>query len=274
MTKIAVVCSQGIGDLLIMHIASHNLVQAGFELVTFSEHDFGTWVAGYKFAKQPLFLSDFDAIILQYDNSDKVKRIKNTKTKIYGFYGNHQLSKHGPLSESDYVCNPLLSMVDNITLAMQKWFGLSSKENGLTPPPSLIHKKYPKRVAIHTGSRDPHRNWPIERFNKIATYLKQKGYDPVFLEQFQTLEDLASFIYESGSFIGNDSGPGHLASCLQIPSIIIGTSYNHLLLWRPGWLPPRVVTPPRWTSTFKWTRKRWKSFIPTRVIKMIINNTN
>lgn len=285
MSKIAVICAQGMGDALIMHIASHNLAQAGFEVLTFSDHlqGFGKWLDPYSFAMQPTpdkiekIFKDFDAVILQHDNSIKAQAIKKLNIQVYGFYGSHLVSKHGPLSSTDYVCNPLLCMVDNLTLALKKWFPSCTigKENGLTPPPHLIHNKYPKRIAIHSGSSDLKRNWPLNRYKKIATLLQRKGYDPVFLTKdeapaFPSLEELASFIYESGFFIGNDSGPGHLASYLQIPSIIIGTSYKHLLVWRPGWFPPLVITPPRWTSFFKWTKKRWKLFIPTRIINNLV----
>lgn len=285
MTKIAVVCSQGIGDALIMHIASHNLMKEGFDVVTFSDHldSFGKWLPQCKAAKQPQIdqieatFKSFDAIILQHDNTEKAIRIRNLKTKNYGFYGSHKIEKHGPLTKFDYVCNPMLCMVDNVTLAMTQWFNLNSKENGLTPISGLVHKKHPKRVIIHPSSSDPLKNWPIKRYQKIASFLDKKGYDPIFISKndapiFSTLEELSSFIYESGAFIGTDSGPGHLASYLQIPSIIIGTSYANLLLWRPGWLAPQVITPPRWTSRLKWARKRWKSFIPTQIVKKNIIN--
>ncbi len=71
-----------------------------------------------------------------------------------------------------------------------------------------------------------------EKFLKVAAWLSREGYDPVFTvapyEQsewsgplFPQLEDLASFLYESGAFLGNDSGTGHLASLLKIPHLII-----------------------------------------------------
>ncbi len=275
--KIAVISAQGMGDSLIMHMASHNLQQLGYQVVTFSSHlkHFGKWLSPQSFAKPPspdFSFQDFDLVILQHDNSPRSKKIKETHPKVYGFYGSHQIKKHGPLSPLDYVCNPQLPMVRNLSLALTKWFGISSCENGLSPPPGLLHKKYPKRVAIHPGSSDPYRNWPLNRYKKVAAFLEQKGYDPVFCDKLSSLEELASFIYESSFFIGNDSGPGHLASYLQIPSLIIGTSHSHLLLWRPGWLPARVITPPRWVSYFKWTQKRWKSFIPTRIIINAIND--
>ena len=66
------------------------------------------------------------------------------------------------------------------------------------------------------------RNWPQEKFLKIAYLLKESGYDPVFIpgkgneewkrfnlkiEEFDTLDSLSNYLYESGFFIGNDSGP-------------------------------------------------------------------
>lgn len=281
--KIAVVCSIGLGDCLIMHIASHHLSQAGYDVTTFSDHleGFGSWLKGYSFAKQPKIeeveeaLSAFDAVILQHDNSEKAKKIRAFHPNVYGFFGSHLISKHGPLTTLDYVCDPSKCMVENVVLAMQKWFQRGSPENGFCPPPHLIHKKNPKKIIIHSGSSDLNRNWPLKHFQKIARNLEKEGYAPFFITKnekpvFSSLEELASEIYESGAFLGNDSGPGHLASCLQIPSLIIGKDYKHLQLWMPGWLPPVVVTPPKITSYFKCTRPYWKHFIrPNQITKQL-----
>lgn len=271
--KIAVVPAPGLGDGLIFHIISHNLVKAGYQVTTFHNHleGFGKWLPGYTFSKEDNF-NDFDAIILQHDNSAKSKQIKQTHPKVYGFYGSHQVSKHGPITTLDYVCDPTKPMVSNVQAAMIQWFDLDSVENGLIAPSDLVHRKHPKRIAIHSGSGSAARNWPLERYQKVASHLQSKGYDPVFIPVFPNLEDLASFIYESGTFLGTDSGPGHLSSYLQIPSVTIGTCYRHLLLWRPGWKKPCVVTPPCFVSRYKWLKNKWKLFIPTRiVIKSLLN---
>jgi hypothetical protein len=65
-------------------------------------------------------------------------------------------------------------------------------------------------------------------------------------------------------FVGNDSGPGHIASCLHIPHLIIGRSARHMRFWRPGWLPGAIVTPPSWIPNFKGWRIRenyWQTFV-------------
>jgi ADP-heptose:LPS heptosyltransferase len=276
--KIAVVTASGIGDGLILHIASHNLVQMEHEVITFNDHlaGFGEWFRGYSFSNQPLLFAQFDAVILQHDNSPKAKQIRALDLPVYTFYGSHQVSKHGALRDTDYVANPNQTMVDNITKAMEKWFGVASKENGMTPLAGLVHRKYPSRVAIHTTSGAREKNWPQEKFYHVAKKLQNMGYDPVFINEpggrpiFASLEDLASFIYESGAFLGNDSGPGHIASYLKIPSLIIGKEEKQMRLWRPGWMAPEVLTPPAWSAHWKWTRNKWKHFITTRsVIKTL-----
>ncbi len=286
MTKIAVVCAPGIGDGLILHIASHNLVRMGYEVTTFHDHlvGFGKWLAGYRFAKQPdlekieEIFAPFDLILLQHDNSAKAKKIRALPKKVFSLYGSHRVSKHGILLECDYVCDPNRTMVDNVVKAVVQWFGAASKENGLIPLPNLIHRKYPRRVAIHSTSGAMEKNWPEKKFAAIARHLEKEGYNPIFLTQGKknlcpTLEDLASFLYESGSFLGNDSGPGHLASYLKIPSLIIGKEEKQMRLWRPGWLLSEIAVPPLWSSRWKWTRSRWKIFITQKnIIKILKNN--
>jgi heptosyltransferase III len=277
MKRIAVVTAPGLGDGLIFHIFSCNLVKSGFEIVTFNPHlsSFGSWLNGYQFANDDQ-LETFDALILQHDNSEKAKRIR-TMRNVYCFYGSHQISKHGPLQPLDYVCNPSKTMVQNVQMAMRQWFGFDSIENGLKPPPHLIYRKYPNRIVIHPDSSSASKNW--HRYEEVAASLIQIGYEPVFITKnnqplFPKLEDLASFIYESGAFLGSDSGPGHLASSLNIPTVTISSCANHMLLWRPGW-NSCVITPPYFVSHLKWLRNKWKTFISKDyVIKLLLNYIN
>lgn len=293
MKRIAIVAASGIGDALIMQIAAHNFRESGWEVTTFSDHlsSFGRWLSGYCFAKQPplddledLFLEKFDAIFLQHDNSPKAKKIGSLPLPVYTFYGSHLLSKHGPLQVRDYVCDPQKTMVANLVQAVGRILGACSIENGLRPPPDCTFRKHPKRIALHPTSASREKNWPREKFLSLADRLKRKGFEPVFTVSpkeraewdsplFPTLESLTSFLYESGGFIGNDSGLGHIASYLQIPYTIIGPNRGQMELWKPGWHPGSIVIPPSWSSLFKWTRQKWKSFIPVRsVIKGLISN--
>ncbi len=267
--RFTVVCAPGIGDALILHIVSHNLVLAGHEVTTVTPHRFGRWLANYQFGD----LGECDAIFLQHDNSARSKEIHKLPLPVYTFYGSHLLEKHGPLRIGcDYVCDLNRSMVDNVLSALRLLFGIDpTADNGFKAPGGLVHRRFRKRVAIHATSGDPARNWPHAKFVAVAQWLASEGYEPIFLPLFPNLEDLASFVYESGYFLGNDSGPGHLASCLQIPHLIIGRSERHMRHWRPGWTPGKIALPPRWIPNWKGLRfreKHWKNMITkNQVIK-------
>lgn len=271
--KIAVVCAPGVGDAVILQIASHHLSLAGHEVITVSPHRFGKWLPSAQFGNP----NDCDVIFLQHDNSDRSKEIHQSNKTVYTFYGTHKPSKHGPLRAGfDFVCDLDQTMVDNMIEAMNFLFQIrAGPENGLTPPPGLLHRRYKKRIAIHTTSGNPDRNWPHEKFERFAQQMEKEGYEPIFLPQFSALEELTSFVYESGFFLGNDSGPGHIASCLRIPNLIIGREERHMRHWRPGW-GGEIITPPRWVPNWKGLRLRekyWKKFITTKgVIKAFKNN--
>jgi ADP-heptose:LPS heptosyltransferase len=175
-------------------------------------------------------------------------------------------------------------MVENVLAALKRLFSIDGGigENGLKPPNGLTFRKYPKRVAIHPTSTMEEKNWPREKFLKLARWLKNEGYEPTFIAApseraewdaplLPQLEDLASFLYESGVFIGNDSGPGHIASYFGLPYLIIGRQERQMRMWRPGWHPGEIVLPPSWLPNLKGLRLRdekWKHFITTgRVIK-------
>lgn len=260
--KICVVCAPGVGDLLIMHIASYELQKAGHDVITVSPHRFGKWLEEFQFGS----LESSDAIFLQHDNSETSKEIKKNSKTVYTFYGSHKLGKHPPLQKGfDYVCNPKKTMVENVRLALKDLFEIdASGENGMRAPEGLIWKKHEKRIAIHAGSSNPNKNWPLSKFTQFASWAKKKGFDPIFLPQFPSLEKLTSFIYESSLFLGNDSGPGHIASCLKIPNLIIGKDFKQMRLWRPGWGQNKVITPPQWVPNFKKMRLRetyWSKLI-------------
>lgn len=286
--KIAVVSSLGMGDGLILQVAAFHLRANGHEVTTFNDHisSFGPWFGDARFAPQPKLeesFESFDAIFLQHDNSPKAKKIHSLPIPVYTFYGSHELAKHGPLRNGfDYVCDPNRTMVDNVREAISTLFQLPpcSSENGMKPPPGLTHRKTTKRVIIHPTSTQEEKNWPREKFLKVAHWLTHQGYEPIFIappsEQglwpgphLPNLASLAALIYESGFFLGNDSGPGHLASYLQIPHVIIAREAKQMRLWRPGWMPGEILTTPLWFPNWKKLRKHWKKSITT---KMVINS--
>ncbi|MBI5272434.1 MAG: hypothetical protein HY861_00435 [Chlamydiia bacterium] len=279
--KIAVICASGIGDALLFQTVSHLLQQEGHEVITHSAHlaSFGSWLPQGRLAPQPpleqmyTFFQSYDALFLQHDNSPKAFCIQALQKPLYTFYSAHLTKKHGPLRDSwDYVCDPQKTMVENIALATRKFFGKKAYENGLTPPKGLVHRKHKLQIAIHPTSSSPDKTWEKEKFLSLAERLQREGYEPIFLTSpserhlwnaplLTNLGDLATFLYESGTFLGNDSGPAHLASYLQIPHLVIGGNGHQMPLWRTGWFPGKLILPPQWLMRFKWPRLHWSKFI-------------
>jgi hypothetical protein len=296
---VAVIPSIGIGDGLIMMVASHRLLCQNYHVTTFSQSmmQLKAWFHLHHFAQRPSLeeleniLAPFDLIILQNDNSFFCKKIielySEGKLKALSvFYPSYEPHKHAPLTPLDRVFNEKHSMVDNTARAISSILGLNhiSKNNGLaSPDPALSHRRYVHRILLHPTSRDPHRNWPPEKFIEVAKQLQHQGFYPSFvigpedhslwrsliqdlfpMPIFSNLSELAAYAFESGYLIGNDSGIGHLASNLQLPTLVLSNRRHYMRLWGPGWYRGDIVTPPSWIPNFKGTRLRernWKQFI-------------
>lgn len=301
--KAAVICSQGIGDGLLMMVASHRLFSNGYDVTTFhnSLDQLSCWFPSHKFQKKSSLypveeiLSSYDLIVLQNDNSDLAFSIITLykQGKLHNlsvFYAGYSPSKHLSLTSWDRVFNLSRPIVDNIAEAIASVLQSKqiSKNNGIVPPKEYSYKKNPKRVLIHPTTTEAKKTWQPNKFLSIARSLKNEGYEVVFcvhpnereewkyrileefpLPLFPTLADLSSYIYESGYIIGNDSGPGHLASNLQIPSIIVSGCYKHIAFWRPSWFSGGIVIPPSWIPNVKGLRLRenkWQHFISSRKV--------
>ncbi|HEY2810303.1 MAG TPA: glycosyltransferase family 9 protein [Rhabdochlamydiaceae bacterium] len=315
--KVAVLPAKGIGDALLMMIASHQLLLTGCEVTTFhnSFSPFGPWFPGHKFASLPPrdalieTLFAFDKIIVQNDNSPSITLLRSAfgvsspansqaKPKLSIFYPSYISSKHGSLSPFDQVFLPHLTMADNLERAVSHLLSQPvSKDNGITPPSSLVHRKYDKRIIIQPTSSVAERSWLPERFFSLAEKLQRKGFQPVFsvspserqdwfwvekrgfsLPALPSLSSLAELIYESGFVICNESLVSHLASNLNIASLILAGNPKRMRLWQPGWLPAKLLFPPSWIPNLKFFRLRenkWQYFISVnaalRVFKSVVN---
>ena len=87
--RAAVIPAQGLGDALMMMVASHQLQLAGYEVVTFQPkfQELSDWFSGHWFASLPRggnwteLLSSFDLIVAQNDNSALMSRLRELRAK-------------------------------------------------------------------------------------------------------------------------------------------------------------------------------------------------
>ncbi len=109
------------------------------------------------------------------------------------------------------------------------------------PPREKLAMPAPRpegEVLVHTGAGQAVRVWPLERYRTIIAQLRKEGYrvqvacdpdqhewwadvgetalaTPRSVTQFMELAD------RSSAFVGNDSGPGHLAAFCGVPTFTI-----------------------------------------------------
>ena len=285
------------GDGLMMMVASHRLKLEGYEVTTFQETlgQLSEWFPKHSFAKRSTIetLDSFDFILLQNDNTPfSFNLIDRYREKIHVLYASYEEGKHRPRTSKDYLFNRSQPMVTNIAEGIASLLGKIDpiQENGITVPKELSYRKHQKRVIIHPTSTTPKRTWTAEKFINVAKSLEKKGFTPIFsvspserepwlsllqnrfpLPEFPTISKLAAYLYESHFLIGNESGTGHLASNLGIPTLIVAGCSKQMTLWRPGFLLGQVITPPPYIPNFKLLRlreKKWQTFIsPRRILK-------
>jgi heptosyltransferase-2 len=94
----------------------------------------------------------------------------------------------------------------------------------------------PGFVAVHPGSGSPAKNWPADRFARVASALAagapwllvhgpaEEGWaapDGVVLAREWPLRVLGAALGRAGLFLGNDSGASHLAAAAGAPTLAV-----------------------------------------------------
>ena len=93
-------------------------------------------------------------------------------------------------------------------------------------------------ILVHTGAGQPVRVWPLERYRKLVARLRRQNYrvqiacDPDQQDWWvaageknlavpRTVAELFALADRAGVFLGNDSGPGHLAAFCGVPTFTL-----------------------------------------------------
>jgi hypothetical protein len=296
--KIAFVFSPYLGDSLISMVVVNNLRNNGYDVEVFSDYMFELrrwfpWATIHSYLSQDnirsqlstydtlMFLFESDVIAVA-DNADQWhpniiafsafvhpdKRKKYIKIK-----GPHLIESLMELGQKSLYLNNLIS------------------SNGMVYPPTLSHHKYFRRIIIHPTSQLAYRSWSKPKFIQLAKKLQKLGYEPNFivspkekpqwvdiqqndnlaLSSFSSLDELAVYIYESAWFLGNDSGIGHLASSLGLPTITLAARPSLARTWRPYWCDNAVITPNPLLISKYLKEKFWQHFTSVnRVFRTIM----
>jgi lipopolysaccharide heptosyltransferase II len=129
-----------------------------------------------------------------------------------------------------------------------------------TAPPHAGHL----RIALHVGAGYPSKLWPVERYAQLASILAVRydaacvlvgGKDDLpVIERMQgslrapcliaagklSLPETAALLKRCDVFVGNDSGPAHIAAAMGTPTVVIFSGENDAELWKP-WGDPVIV---------------------------------
>lgn len=138
----------------------------------------------------------------------------------------------------------------------EHWRTIATRLELLLPPRQqtfpLAHRPN-AGVLVHSGAGQPVRVWPLERYKNLVQRLRTEGYKVLVacdpdqrswwiqagerqVEVPQSVKELMGLIDRSGAFLGNDSGPSHLAAACGLPTL---TLFGPQL---PDWFAPMGVS--------------------------------
>jgi len=111
-----------------------------------------------------------------------------------------------------------------------------------------------RHAVLHPFASAPDKQWPAERFAEVARYLKLWNIQPVFLAGPQddatpfgdhsvlkgSLGEVKSVLANAALFVGNDSGPAHMAAAFGVPSVVLFSSSDPTV-WEPWRTESEVI---------------------------------
>lgn len=300
--RAAIFCAKGLGDGLVSLVLSYNLHLNGYETFTFSDKlvSLQSWFPSLLIKNYPdqkdieEIFSFFSKIFVSYSSDDPLIQNliqlgkKKYKDKIFVLNPSYSRRfKKVPFYKDCFFSNNI-SVVENIYMFCSKILQLRAvtKKNGIVSPYKILKKK--ERIIIHPAGSKKGKRWPLKKFLEFAEKLKEIGFMPAFvvgekerdlykeierkgflLKSFSSIEKLATFVSSANYMVGNDSGVGHLCSCLGLSTLSITKSKRTSCLWRPGWEKNLLVYPSFFIPNIKFFRIRdryWKNFVSLKKV--------
>jgi len=249
--SIAVVMPVAIGDTLLLMVLVNNLIRNGYRPTVFSwvVKDLSDWFPGVDVRDEHEESGPFDLVIQLRATTAGVSRAAEGEVCELVSFEAFQGGRH---------------MIDKVAAVAHEVFGLAdvTRHNGITVPHWIRFRANERRVAIHPTGSHIEKMWPRKKFVALVRKLVQRDFQPTllvapcerqawamgqdeeqWLRSFGRLAEVAAWIAESGWFIGNDSGLGHLASALGVPTVSLFMRRGLAHTWRPNWGRGEIVLP-------------------------------
>jgi ADP-heptose:LPS heptosyltransferase len=137
------------------------------------------------------------------------------------------------------------------------FLGVPSREvprASLFAAPPAVSRPY---AVIHPKASAPEKTWPAANFLQVAKQLQREwSLEPVFiagpdesLDEFQdfrclrgaSLTEIKTLLSGAALFVGNDSGPAHMAAAFGLPVIVL-FSASDPVIWAPWKTESAVLT--------------------------------
>ncbi|TXC82982.1 glycosyltransferase family 9 protein [Paraburkholderia azotifigens] len=271
--NVAVTSSPALGDSLLLMTVARNLQASGKRVTVFSGHmdALRAWFPGMDI-RPALSGDDADALLRPFDTVIQLHADRPVP-RLEQRHPNAVVLEHLCRSSSPEAMATRLAHYCRESLRLPR----AETGNGLAVPAGLTHRKHARRVAIHPTASTADKRWLAPRFLRLALRLKSKGFEPHFivtdderadwehvqqhgigLPRLGSLDNVAAWLVECGWFIGNDSGIGHLASCLQVPTLSLFMRKGIARTWRPGWGAGKVLVGGAWLPTGRLKERCWK----------------
>lgn len=174
----------------------------------------------------------------------------------------------------------MIDWVDNYGVEVLGIPAVSSLPSVAFQQPSVLRHL----VVIFPTTPNPKKNFSINGFKQLAKKIMSMGFQveiivmphekedlknkfgPIKVKTFLEISHLIEYLQSAKVVISNDSGGGHLAAMLGIPTITI-TRKNKNFVWRPGYGLGNVISP---FITLKFGGEHiWRPFISIKKIQKL-----
>lgn len=295
---IAVISADKLGDGLIMAAFARILSTIDWKVDFFHPHfsEVGRFYPNVNFKPYPEdfeTLLSYDQVFAEFSRSSFSLRLDSIadqnsilRTHLKYFVFPEQTKHMLNASKNDFILNTresFLFQMKNIAFSI---VGKTFSPQELFPKAISTADKHPSQVVIHPFSARQSKNWSLEKFQTLGNLLTEHGFEPLFcvspqeetyLKKFtgkhhvcSNYDDWFQIMQKSKYFIGNDSGPAHLASFFQLRSLVLFSRRSYLPLWQPSFYDKiKVIAPHPLLPNFSGFRLRerwWGHFLSEKKV--------